>query len=139
MKLQDCGTSSGSISHNFGWVGVDPYSSPYALLETRSSSIPLDPDHDDQDHDQQDDPDDDHDDEELATAGHIETLPLFPMHRDEDLMMINGYGNMIKPPGFPDPSPIGGGGSGYYPAGHVSSRTSLELTLNSYRPSPDSL
>ncbi|GMN29117.1 hypothetical protein TIFTF001_002317 [Ficus carica] len=71
--------------------------------------------------------------------GHYGYGPVAMEKAFRDLMMINGYGNMIKPPGFPDPAPIGGGGSGYYPAGHVSSRTSLELTLNSYRPSPDSL
>nr|ASV45870.1 WUSCHEL-related homeobox [Broussonetia papyrifera] len=125
FRLQDCG-SSGSISHNFGWVGVDPYSSPYALFEKRSP-IPYDP-YDQDDHDEHED----HDHQE--TGGNIETLPLFPMHGEEDIMMINGYGNMIKP-GFADPTATGGG---YYSGGHVSSRTSLELTLNSYG-SPDSL
>ncbi|EXC35365.1 Protein WUSCHEL [Morus notabilis] len=132
--FRDCGSSE-SISHGFGWVGVDPYnSSPYALFEKRSSNIPLDP-YDQEYHYQQQEDDDDDDHGHHETFGNIETLPLFPMHSEEDMMMINGYNNMIKS-NFSDPTATAGGG--YYSGSHVSSRTSLELTLNSYR-SPDSL
>jgi hypothetical protein len=106
---QDCSISSGgnggvggSISHNFGWVGVDSYSSSYADVFDKRRSM---------------------EDQEEAAA-EIETLPLFPMHGDDG---INGFCNM-KPSS-------GGYYTGWYRSGddgNSGSRTSLELSLNSY-------
>ncbi|KAK9284703.1 hypothetical protein L1049_023879 [Liquidambar formosana] len=112
-NFRDCSISAGggdgvggSISHNFGWVGIDPYSTPYTLYDKRKSI------------------DDtlEEEAEEEEEAPEIETLPLFPMHGEE----INGFYN-IKPQS-----------DGYYTGwyrsdnGNGSSRTSLELSLNSY-------
>ncbi|KAJ7953116.1 protein WUSCHEL [Quillaja saponaria] len=110
---QDCSISAGG--HNLGWVGVDPYSSAYTTFFDKRRQI----------------------EETLKEVEQeegnpeIETLPLFPMHGED----IHGYCN-LKPD------------SAYYyngwyrtdqDGGKSSSRTSLELSLNSYtRWSPDS-
>lgn len=118
---QDCsisaggGTSTtgvgigGSISHNYGsWVGgsVDPYSS--SSYTTTSTTF-----FDNQKQTFMEEEEEDHQE--------IETLPLFPMH-GEDI-----FGNIKTT------SEGGGGDYGYYSSGWGgSSRTSLELSLNSY-------
>ena len=126
---QDCGSSGvnngGSISQNFGWVGVDPYSSTYnALFEKRS--IPFEEALEEENGVEY---------EEIHSP-EIETLPLFPMHAED----INGFANNFKPN-------YSGPGTGYYSGwccpddegGRSGSRASLELRLNSYsRGSPDS-
>lgn len=112
------GVGGSTLHHNFGWVGVDPYSSsPYTLFDKRKvfdESL-----------------EDDQEEEEEASA-EIETLPLFPMHGED----INGvktnsqWGYYSSWYGPPDEGGNGG----------VRSRTSLELSLNSYSlRSPDSL
>ena len=119
---QDCSISSGgnggvggSVSHNFGWVGVDPYPSSYTDLFDKRRSMEekyLGREQEEED------------EEEEEAAPEIETLPLFPMHGDDD---INGFYNMK--------SSSGGYYTGWYRPGddgNTGSRTSLELSLNSY-------
>lgn len=107
-SFRDCSISAncnGSISNKFGWVGVDPYSPSYAVYDKICLA---------------DETLDDELEEEQATE--IETLPLFPMHGEN----ISGFCS-IKP-----------GSDGYCSGWYGSddnksgSRTSLELTLNSY-------
>lgn len=108
------GVGGGSLSHNFGWVGVEPYSSTYSFIDKRKVLL-----------DEYDD-----EEEEDEASPEIETLPLFPMH-GEDINGIkhNSHGYYS---GWYRPSEDGGNRGG--------SRTSLELSLNSYsRRSPDSL
>ncbi|KAK0590712.1 hypothetical protein LWI29_030713 [Acer saccharum] len=110
LLLLDC-----SISSGVGWVGIDPYtSSSYSLFGHKKE--------------EEEDDDHDHEEEENEESGnHIETLPLFPMH-DEDNNFNTTFNNVR-----PDPS------SYYYYSGrygsndgHGSFRASLVLSLNSY-------
>ncbi|XP_059440643.1 protein WUSCHEL [Corylus avellana] len=118
-SFRDCSISSGvggSISHNFGWVGVDPYSSSYTDLFDKRRSM--------EEKYLGREEEEEEDEEEEEAAPEIETLPLFPMHGDGD---INGFYNM-KPSS-------GGYYTGWYRSGddgNTGSRTSLELSLNSY-------
>ncbi|KAK0604931.1 hypothetical protein LWI29_021039 [Acer saccharum] len=122
-SFRDCSISSGvggSITHKFGWVGIDPYtSSSYSLFGNKKEEEEED---DDNDHDH------DHEEEEEneESGDHIETLPLFPMH-GEDYNFNTTFCN-IKP----DPSSYYSGRYGSSNDGHGSSRASLELSLNSY-------
>ncbi|XP_050379604.1 protein WUSCHEL [Argentina anserina] len=102
----------GSITHNFGsWVGgsVDPYSSSSYTTSTSTTFFDM------KEQTFMDQLEEDHQE--------IETLPLFPMH-GEDI-----FGNSKT-------SSEGGSGYGYYSGGwggyNGGSRTSLELSLNSY-------
>ncbi|KAA8531969.1 hypothetical protein F0562_006889 [Nyssa sinensis] len=111
-SFRDCSISAGGSGtggsigpHNFGWVGVDAYSSSYPYFDKRKSI-----DHETLEDEQED------------QAAEIETLPLFPMHGED----ISGYYN-VKPESD-------NYYSGWYRSngGMGSSRTSLELSLNSY-------
>nr|AIT56193.1 WUSCHEL protein [Dimocarpus longan] len=101
------GVGGGSITHNFGWVGIDPYtSSSYSVFGNKIEEL--------------EEEDDEDEDEESAN---IETLPLFPMHGEDN---FNTFCNFKH-------------GSNSYCTGqygsddaHGSSRASLELSLNSY-------
>ncbi|XP_062076795.1 protein WUSCHEL [Humulus lupulus] len=126
VNFRECG-SSGVNGHNFGWVGVDPYSSTYnTLFEKRSITF-------DEEEEEEEDNNIEVEYEEIHSP-EIETLPLFPMHAED----INGYSNNFKP--------NYSGGAAYYSGwfcpddgGRGGSRASLELRLNSYsRGSPDS-
>ncbi|XP_059623507.1 protein WUSCHEL-like [Cornus florida] len=104
-SFRDCSISrggcagGGSIGHNFGWVGVDSYSTSYPFLDQRKYV------------------DETLEEEQEDQPPEIETLPLFPMH-----------GFNIKPE-----SDIYHNASWYLSnEGKGSSRTSLELSLNSY-------
>ncbi|XP_057491647.1 protein WUSCHEL-like [Actinidia eriantha] len=105
-----CSGGGGSIAHNF-WVGSDMYNySPSYPFFDKRKSIEENPT----------------EDEEQEQAPEIETLPLFPMHGDN---ISSGFCS-VKPQSngyYTTPS-------GWYPPGdgHGSSRTSLELSLNSY-------
>ncbi|KAJ1408798.1 Homeobox-like domain superfamily [Sesbania bispinosa] len=123
--IHDCSISAGGgssghvgsgINHNLGWVGVDPYSSAYANLfdKIRPSDEILE-------------------EEQENGSPEIETLPLFPMHGED----IHGYCNLKSNSssnydgGWYQTAEEGGFNNG-------TSRTSLELSLNSYtRRSPD--
>ncbi|KAJ4837643.1 hypothetical protein Tsubulata_032326, partial [Turnera subulata] len=108
-------TANSSVGHKNGsWVGIDPYG--YTLCDRRKTKGGEE---------------DEETEEEDATPG-IETLPLFPMHREN----INGYCNFRHNSSF------------YYrnyrygDDGTASSRSaaSLELSLNSYTgQAPDSI
>ncbi|KAG2694208.1 hypothetical protein I3760_08G130900 [Carya illinoinensis] len=122
-SFRDCSISAGggggvggSIGHNCGWVGAnDPYSSSYTFLDKRLS---MEENSGGGDHHHQEG-------EEEEAAPEIETLPLFPMHGDD----INGFCNISTP-----------SSNGFYTTwyrsggvdGKSASRTSLELSLNSY-------
>ncbi|XP_054775752.1 protein WUSCHEL [Prosopis cineraria] len=120
--FRDCsisaGGSSGTISHNLGWVGMDPYSNYTNFLDKVRPG--------DQETLKGEQEGDD-------GAPEIETLPLFPMHGED----IHGYCNLRS-----DSAYYGGGwyhADEYGFKNNGSHRTSLELTLNSYtRRSPDS-
>ncbi|CAL5324281.1 unnamed protein product [Camellia sinensis] len=113
-SFRDCSISAGcsgggSIGHNL-WVGADPYSSSYPFFDKRKSMEETLEEEEEEEQQQQ-------------KAPEIETLPLFPMHGED----ISGFCN-IKPES-----------DNYYSSwyhsndnSHGSSRTSLELTLNSY-------
>nr|QKZ93424.1 wuschel-like protein [Vuralia turcica] len=102
----------GAINHNLGYFGADPYSSAYTFFDKiRPSGETLE--------------------EEQVEDGspEIETLPLFPMHGED----IHGYCNLRS-----NSSNYGGGWYQTEDGFMNGSRTSLELTLNSYtRKSPD--
>ncbi|KAI4327724.1 hypothetical protein L6164_020150 [Bauhinia variegata] len=117
-SFRDCSISAGgsNLSHNLGWVGVDPYSSAYTTLfdKIRPTEETLE------------------EEQEEIGAPEIETLPLFPMHNEG----IHGYCNHRS-----EYSSYNNGGW-YHSTDHDGykncSRTSLELSLNSYtRRSPD--
>ncbi|KAK6288171.1 hypothetical protein POUND7_014350 [Theobroma cacao] len=114
-SISACGSSTGaseSVSHNFGWVGIDPAcSSPYTLFDKKKLIDGI------LEEEQEDD------EEEEAAAPHIETLPLFPMHGED----INAFCSNMKP----SPESCY---SGWYRSddGYAASRASLELSLNSY-------
>ncbi|XP_061345672.1 protein WUSCHEL [Gastrolobium bilobum] len=114
-SFRDCSISAGgssghvgsAINHNLGWVGVDPYSSAYATFfdKIRTTEETLE-------EEQEDD-----------SAPEIETLPLFPMHGED----IHGYYNLNS-----NSSNYGGGWYQTEDGFKNVSRTSLELSLNSY-------
>ena len=113
-SISNGGNNGGSIGHNSGCVGVDPYSSSYSTLFDKGRLM-------EENLGVQEDEDEE---EEEMEAGEKETLPLFPMHAED----INGFCNM-------NPYTT----NGYYPSCYCSaddgingSRTSLELSLNSY-------
>ncbi|KAG2696410.1 hypothetical protein I3760_07G058400 [Carya illinoinensis] len=118
-SFMDCSISTrasggvgGSISQNFGWVGVDPYFSSYTLFDPRRSM----------------EENSGGEEEEEEAASEIETLPLFPMHGDD----INGFYNVSSTTtssnGFYSTTLYRSGGD----SGKSGSCTSLELSLNSY-------
>ncbi|XWS33854.1 hypothetical protein CRYUN_Cryun22dG0118700 [Craigia yunnanensis] len=115
-SISACGSSTGaseSLSHNFGWVGIDPaYSSSYAFFEKKKFIDGI-----------LEEEEEDDEEEEAAVAPHIETLPLFPMHGED----INAFCSNIKPEQDCCYS-------GWYRSddGYTGSRASLELSLNSY-------
>ncbi|XVE87421.1 hypothetical protein DITRI_Ditri18aG0116100 [Diplodiscus trichospermus] len=117
-SISACGSSTGaseSLSHNFGWVGIDPAysSSSYAFFDQKKfiDGIP------------EEEEAEDNDEQGGVPAPQIETLPLFPMHGED----INAFCNNIKP----EP---GSCYSGWYRSddAYTASRASLELSLNSY-------
>ncbi|BAT99984.1 protein WUSCHEL [Vigna umbellata] len=120
-SFRDCSISAGGssghvgINHNLGWVGVDPYSSPYANFfgKIRPTEETLE------------------EEQEEDGAAEIETLPLFPMHGED----IHGYCNLKSNNSY------NYDGNGWYHSEDGfknGSRASLELSLNSYtRRSPD--
>ncbi|KAK2657013.1 hypothetical protein Ddye_010065 [Dipteronia dyeriana] len=121
-SFRDCSISSGgvgggSITHKFGWVSIDPYSSSSYSLFGNKKEEEEDDDHDDHDHEEE---------ENEEFGDHIETLPLFPMH-GEDNNFNTTFCN-IKP----DPSSYYSGRYSSSNDGHGSSGASLELSLNSY-------
>ncbi|XVF18017.1 hypothetical protein REPUB_Repub10bG0175100 [Reevesia pubescens] len=114
-SISACGSSTGgsnTLSHNFGWVGIDPAysSSSYTFFDQKKfiDGI-LEEEHEDDD-----------EEEAVHVAQHIETLPLFPMHGED----INTYCNKPEPDSCY---------SGCYRSddGYTGSRA-LELSLNSY-------
>ena len=116
---QDCSISGGggrvgSINQSFEWVGMDPYSSSYAFFDKRKTMGES----------FEEEQEEEEEEEEEEEAPEIETLPLFPMHAED----INGFCN-IKPQSEAYYA-------GWYRAAaadaKTSSRTSLELSLNSY-------
>nr|XP_023874797.1 protein WUSCHEL-like [Quercus suber]POE83069.1 protein wuschel [Quercus suber] len=124
-SFRDCSISNGgnnggvggSMGQNFGCVGVDPYSSSYSTLFDKrrlmEENLGV----------QEEEEEEEEEDEEACEK---ETLPLFPMHAED----INGFCNM-------NPYTTNNGynyTSCYRSAddGISGSRTSLELSLNSY-------
>lgn len=99
------------MSSNCGWVGIDPYCSSYSLFDKQKST-----------NETLEDEEQDQDQEEEATPG-IETLPLFPTQRED----INGFCNMKHHPICYSENYCYGSDDG-----NNASRTSLELSLNSY-------
>ena len=106
------------MNHNFQWTTAGNYN-PYAPPQPPhySNFLGKIDDDNDQDHD---------------GAPEIATLPLFPMHNEDD----HEHDDHLSHPGF---CTIKSGGSdGYYmggyrwPNGGGSGSTSLELSLNSY-------
>ncbi|XP_027915246.1 protein WUSCHEL [Vigna unguiculata] len=122
-SFRDCSISAGGssghvgINHNLGWVGVDPYSSPYANFfgKIRPTEETLE----------------EEEEQEEDGAAEIETLPLFPMHGED----IHGYCNLKSNNSYN----YDGNGCYHSEDGFKNgSRASLELSLNSYtRRSPD--
>ncbi|KAM4117430.1 hypothetical protein ACB094_02G124100 [Castanea mollissima] len=109
------GGVGGSIGHNSGCVGVDPYSSSYSTLFDKRRLM-----------EENLGGQEDEEEEEEVEAGEKETLPLFPMHAED----INGFCNM---------NPYTTNAHYMYTSCYRSaddgingSRTSLELSLNSY-------
>ncbi|XP_047321037.1 protein WUSCHEL [Impatiens glandulifera] len=118
--FRECSISAGchgsnnipASSHNFGWSsGVDshhqyPYPSPHDFFERKKSSNHS---HTNDEHDQ------------IYTIQPKETLPLFPMHgeREDDIS-----GGLMWP--------AAASASNWLYNGNGGSRTSLELSLNSY-------
>ncbi|KAM1174380.1 protein WUSCHEL-like isoform X1 [Malus sylvestris] len=110
------GSNYNTFNHNYGsWVGVDPYSSPYTIFDKKSSSKPVFGDQENMTEEEY---------YNLQASQEIETLPLFPMHGED----IHGFGNIKS-------SSMDGYYSGWYRSdggNDGGSRTSLELSLNSY-------
>ncbi|KAJ8764423.1 hypothetical protein K2173_006163 [Erythroxylum novogranatense] len=118
------GIGGGSLNHqNYKWVGVDPYSTSCTyLLENRISAKETLEDQEDQE-----------EFEDAEATPDIETLPLFPMHRDD----INGFCSIKHNPKNNCYYKNWYGGSDEH---HGGSYASLELSLNSYTAQqPDSL
>ncbi|KAF5454556.1 hypothetical protein F2P56_024212 [Juglans regia] len=117
ISTRGSGGVGGSIGHNFGWVGIDPYFSSYTLFDPRRSM------------EENSGGEEEEEEEEEEAASEIETLPLFPMHGDD----INGFCNV---------STTTSSSNGFYSttlyrsgrgdSGKSGSCTSLELSLNSY-------
>nr|XP_023905918.1 protein WUSCHEL [Quercus suber] len=120
-SFRDCSISNGgnnggvggSIGHNSGCVGVDSYSSSYSTLFDKRRLM-------------EENLGVQEEEEEEVEAGEKETLPLFPMHAED----INGFCNT---------NPYTTNGHYMYTScyrsvddGINASRTSLELSLNSY-------
>lgn len=98
------------MGHNFGWIAVDSY--PYS-----SRSL-----FDKQGYNMNEELDEREGEEEgNYSAREIETLPLFPMHDDD----INGFCDIKH-------DSEGGPSVWYNDVFMAGSRTSLELSLNSY-------
>ncbi|KAL5819154.1 hypothetical protein ACOSQ3_023088 [Xanthoceras sorbifolium] len=120
-SFRDCSISSGSIAHNFGWVGIDPYtSSSYTLFGNKKGE--------EEEEEMEEEEEEEIEEEDEESANHdMETLPLFPMH-GEDNFNTSSFCN-IKP----DQSSYYSGRYGSEGGGgHGGSRASLELSLNSY-------
>ncbi|EEF31641.1 protein WUSCHEL [Ricinus communis] len=121
-SFRDCSISAGggSMSPNYGWVGIDPYnSSSYSLIHKQKTS---------------EETLEDGEDQEEEEAPEIETLPLFPTQRED----INAFCN-IKHNSICYSHNWYGYGYGF-DDGNSTSRTSLELSLNSYTgQAPDSI
>ncbi|XP_068307105.1 protein WUSCHEL-like [Pyrus communis] len=128
-SFRDCSLSSGgststghvggsnynNFNHNPGWVGVDPYSSPYTIFDKKSPSKQVFGDQENMTEEEY---------YNQQASPEIETLPLFPMHGED----IHGFGNIKS-------SSMEGYYSGWYRSdggNDGGSRTSLELSLNSY-------
>ncbi|KAK6924476.1 Homeobox domain, partial [Dillenia turbinata] len=112
-SFRDCSTS-----HNFGWASVDPYTSSCNHLYDKRKLLV-------EEENEEEDEDEEEDGEESAPE--LETLPLFPMHGEEQ---INGFCN-IKHHDCGHHYYSGWYHSDEYNTGS-SSRASLELTLNSF-------
>ncbi|KAL4366940.1 hypothetical protein GQ457_05G006210 [Hibiscus cannabinus] len=124
-SFRDCSISacvpsaSESLSHNLGWVGVDPaYSSSCSFFEPKRFMDGI--------HEEGQEDEDyyyDEEEEEADTGPQMETLSLFPMHGEE----INGFCSNMKLE--PDKRY-----SRWYRSedGYTGARASLELSLNSY-------
>ena len=113
MNLQDCSISAGgSVGHSF-WVGADhPYSSSYNhFFDKRNSTAGEIFPEEEQELEQEDAPE-------------IETLPLFPMHGED---MPAGFCSIKS-----ETETFSGAGCYNSDYAKGSSRTSLELSLNSY-------
>ncbi|XP_057970311.1 protein WUSCHEL [Malania oleifera] len=140
--IRDCsisaaGTGSGTGTHvdgpmsqKFSWVGIDhPYSSSYSLFDKRTNSSMG---HESSLGEEEDDDEEEEEEEEYqASPPQLETLPLFPMHREEITAATGGFRSM-KPPSDHH--------YGYYTGFHrpvdvdrnARSHTSLELSLSSF-------
>ncbi|GMI68934.1 hypothetical protein HRI_000562800 [Hibiscus trionum] len=115
-SISACGSSTASanesLSHNFGWVGIDP---AYSFFEPKRFIDGI--------HEEGQEDEDCYYEEEEATGPQIETLPLFPMHGED----INGFCSNMK-------AEADSRYSGWYRTedGYTGARASLELSLNSY-------
>ncbi|KAG8660018.1 hypothetical protein MANES_02G104000v8 [Manihot esculenta] len=111
----------GSMSPSYGWVGIDTYSSAYSHFDKRKSSNEI---LEGEEREVQ---------EEEAITQEIETLPLFPTQRED----TNGILCNLKH------NPICYPHNYWYGSddGNNTSRTFLELSLNSYGngQAPDSI
>uniref|UniRef100_A0A2N9GW18 Homeobox domain-containing protein n=1 Tax=Fagus sylvatica TaxID=28930 RepID=A0A2N9GW18_FAGSY len=124
-SFRDCSISNGGgsggvagdIGHNFGCVGIDPYSSSYTLFDNRmEENIGGEQEQEEEE------------EEEEEAVQEIETLPLFPMHGED----FNGFYNMNPYTGnsFYNMNPSH---DVYYGSWYRSADDGkLELSLNSY-------
>ncbi|XP_050227083.1 protein WUSCHEL [Mercurialis annua] len=124
-SFRDCSISAGggSMSQNYGWVGIEPYNSTsYSFFDKQKSS-------NEQTLDYYYDEEQEEDDQETPEK---ETLPLFPIQRED----LNGFCN-IKHNSFCYSQNWYGYGYGF----DDGSNSSLELSLNSYTTgqAPDSI
>ncbi|KAJ8443618.1 hypothetical protein Cgig2_019600 [Carnegiea gigantea] len=128
-KFRDCSISGGdalnggNVNHNFQWANAGNYNSsapPPPPLPYSNFLGKIDEDTD-QEHD---------------GASEIETLPLFPMHNEDNHDHDHDHDHHLSQPGYCTIKP--GGSDSYYmggyrwPNGGGSASTSLELSLNSY-------
>ncbi|KAI6671487.1 hypothetical protein NL676_006372 [Syzygium grande] len=126
-NFRDCSISAGSgggyLGPNLGWIAVDPYASPpCATFLERKGRPSLE---------NQQEEDEEGGDAEDEEAPEIETLPLFPMHGDDHLNIDDALCN-IKPNSDHYHHHIHRQGYWYDDVVMSTSRTSLELSLNSY-------
>ncbi|KAL3720524.1 hypothetical protein ACJRO7_005352 [Eucalyptus globulus] len=132
-NFRDCSISAGSgggyLSPNLGWIAVEPYASPpcAALLERKSHPFL----ENEQEEEEEEGGGGGGGDEEDEEAPEIETLPLFPMHGDDHLNIDDALRN-IKPNSDHYHHHIRRHGHWYDDVVMSTSRTSLELSLNSY-------
>ncbi|XP_043714463.1 protein WUSCHEL-like [Telopea speciosissima] len=119
-------------NNNLGWAGVDPYSATYTLYDKRRMFYG---EEQNEEEEEEEGGDNSHDNA-------METLPLFPMHGEN---IPGGFCSAKFNSGTADWNYTGWYGGGGPPPKNdpngngVCSRTSLELSLNSYSPrSPDS-